>query len=139
MLSRSSKEEFPNKVPSTCKDMFPTHKPIPSQNLLASTPSSTDKIDPLYVSLLINGYYLNNYIIDSSTFDNFIPTKVFQALSLSLSQKFCHCSKSTPLFLPRKSRSFLYTYKSSRKLTQKHLLVTSISSSQGRCIFEKSL
>lgn len=60
-------------------------QPTPSMNCLPSTPSTSKKVDSFYISLFINGYKLNNCIIDSGASDNVMPTKFAKSLDLSLS------------------------------------------------------
>lgn len=59
------------------------------------------RLEPFYVSLFINGFKLNNCIIDSRAFDNIMPSTVAKALGLSLTKTFGKCysmdSKQIPL------------------------------------------
>lgn len=56
-----------------------------------STPLLESKIEPFYISLFINGHRLNNYIIDSGSSDNIIPSIVAKELGLSLTKNFGKC------------------------------------------------
>lgn len=59
------------------------------------------KPEPFYVSLFINGYKLNNYIIDLGASNNIMPSTVAKALGLTLTKTFGKCfsmdSKQIPL------------------------------------------
>lgn len=56
-----------------------------------SSQISDPKPEPFYVSLFINGYKLNNCIIDSGASDNIMPSAVAKALGLPLTKTFGKC------------------------------------------------
>lgn len=58
------------------------------QNNLVTFPSPVEKIEPFYISLLINGYKLSNCVINSGASDNVMPSKVVNALGLTLTKTF---------------------------------------------------
>ncbi|KAH9323744.1 hypothetical protein KI387_018383, partial [Taxus chinensis] len=92
-----------NPIPSSSnsKGMIPTPSTPPSQHMLALSASKIDKVEPFYLSLLMNGFELNNYIIDSGASDNVMPLKVANALSMKLTRvnRACYSmeSKQVPL------------------------------------------
>lgn len=85
------------------KDTSPSNLPKSNsfQNDLVSYPSPIEKIEPFYISLLINGFKLSNCVIDSGASDNVMPTEVANALSLTLTKIFGRCfsmdNKQVPL------------------------------------------
>lgn len=100
--------------------------------VLATCPSQ--KPDPFYISLFINGNRLSNCIIDSRAFDNVMPASVAKALRLPLTKTFGRCysmdAKQVPLLGQIKDAQVaLATYPSKRlKLT---ILVANIPASYG--------
>ncbi|KAH9310211.1 hypothetical protein KI387_038122 [Taxus chinensis] len=58
----------------------------PLNNVATSSPSTSERIEPFYVSLLINGYKLSNCILDFGASDNVMPAKLADALGLTLTK-----------------------------------------------------
>lgn len=85
------------------KDTTPNN--LPNSNLLknnlVNSPSPIEKMEPFYISLLINGYKLSNYVIDFGASDNVMPSKVANAFGLTLTKIFGRCfsmdNKQVPL------------------------------------------
>lgn len=50
-----------------------------------------DKPNPFYVSLLLNGHKLSNYIIDLGASDNIMPSSIAKTLGLTLTKSFGRC------------------------------------------------
>lgn len=82
------------------------------QNNLVASPSRVEKIEPFYISLLINGYKLSNYVIDSGASNNVMPSKVANSLGLTLTKTFGRCfsmdNKQVPLIGQIKDAQFAF-------------------------------
>lgn len=85
------------------KDTIPSNLPKSNllQNNLVTFPSPIEKIEPFYISLLINGYKLSNCVIDFEASYNVMPSKFANALGLNLTKTFGKCfsmdNKKVPL------------------------------------------
>lgn len=55
-------------------------------SVFATSPSQ--KPNPFYVSLYVNGHKLSNYIINFRVFDNVMPSSISHALGLTLTKTF---------------------------------------------------
>ncbi|KAH9313222.1 hypothetical protein KI387_028257, partial [Taxus chinensis] len=86
---------------SKSKGLLPTPSTPSTQNMISLNASTTNRVEPFYLSLLIKGFQLNNCIIDFGASDNVIPGKVANALGLTLTPVNDTCysmeSKQVPL------------------------------------------
>lgn len=85
-----------------------------SQNNLDAVPSSvSSRIEPFYISLIINRYKLSNYVIDFRAFDNVMLAKVANVLGLTLTKTFGKCflmeNKQDLLITQIKDAQFSFT------------------------------
>lgn len=78
-------------VASTLEDEFLTSNIFEQEEptILATFPSQ--KPEPFYVSLYINGYKLNNYIIDSGASNNVITYPIAKSLGLTITKVHGRC------------------------------------------------
>lgn len=86
-------------TPSTQKSLvFISHSPIHQADVFGSSPIKTTtfygeerKPDPFYISLLLKGHKLINYIIESITSKNTMPSSFSKSLGLTLTKTFGRC------------------------------------------------
>lgn len=65
----------------------------PCMNVVSYSKTSSSSVSglkpyPFYVSLFVNGFRVNNYIIDSGASDNVMPRKIAKALGLKMTKTF---------------------------------------------------
>lgn len=91
------------------------YEPKNLPNNLITIPSSIPrKVEPFYISLVMNGFKLSNRVIDSGALDNVIPSKVGQCLRIKFNQIFGNCysmeNKQVPLVGKVKDAQFAFVY-----------------------------
>lgn len=107
------KDEGINPSQDTPPDVPIAPKPkTPQSNLVSNPPIASKHIDPFFISLLVNGFKLSNYVIDSGAFNNVMPAKVAIALGLDLTKTFSCCfsmdNKKVPLICPIKDVQYAF-------------------------------
>lgn len=106
---------------------------VSKESSLVAT-SFSNKPDPFYISLYIAGCKLSNYIIDSGSSDNVMPSKVAHALGLSLNKPtgkvFSMESKQVPLVGQIKDAQVVLAAHPQKKL-KLNILVADIPASYG--------
>lgn len=90
------------------------------------------RIEPCYISLLINGYKLSNNVIDSEASNNVMPTKVANALGLTLTKTFGKCfsmeNKQVPLISQIKDCQFAFVAYPNKRIKMTILVVDVLAS-----------
>lgn len=112
---------------------LPESKGMP--NNLVTIPSSVlGKVEPFYLSLVINGFKLSNCIIDFGASDNVMPAKVADAFGLTLTKSFGNCysmeNKQVPLKGQIKDAQFSSTSFPDKKIKMT-VLVADVCASYG--------
>ena len=105
-----------------------------SNNLVTIPSSVLGKIEPFYLSLLINSFKLSNCVVDSGASDNVMQSKVVDALGLTLTNSFGSCysmeNKQVHLKGQIKDAQFAFVSFLNKKIKM-IVLVTNVPSSCG--------
>ena len=122
------------------KGILKTPKDGKTQNIVAATTPSNEKIEPFFVSFLINGCKLSNCIIDSGASDNVMPEKVAHALGLTCTRTFGSCysmeTKQVPLIGQIKDAQMVLA-QFPQKRVKVTILVADIPASYGMLLSRK--
>ena len=119
----------------TPPDISVTPKPKVSQsNLVSNPPTASGRIDPFFISLLVNGFKLSNCVIDSGASDNVMPAKVATALGLEMTKTFSRCfsmeNKQVPLIGQIKDAQYAFAVYPEKKIKMT-VLVADVPASYG--------
>lgn len=134
-LVKFVKDKYLSSTINSSQGNLVSFEPRNLPNNLVTIPSYVPrKIDPFYISLLINGFKLSNYVIDSKAPDNVMPLKVANALDLTLTKTFGHCysmeNKQVPLIGQIKDAQFSFASFHNKKIKMT-ILVADVPASYG--------